>query len=97
MHVLMFVVLATGYYFLHRKFMIPVLYEDPSYSTEVAGRDLLVFAPMWGSLLFGALLAKGIRLRRKAHMAKEGFRMCERCQYPVEADSMVCPRCGDAG
>jgi hypothetical protein len=49
---------------------------------------------VWGSVPLGALIAKGIRLRRLAGIRREGLRPCKRCEYAMEISATVCPICG---
>lgn len=47
------------------------------------------------SPFLGALIARSIRRRREAGFEKEGLQVCERCEYPMEVEALVCPRCGE--
>ena len=96
-HVIVLLVLSFGVGLTMRTLRAEVDPRDLAISEPEQGPvwEAAGFAASCGSPIFGALIARTIRRRREAGFANEGLRVCSRCGYPMEADALVCPRCGD--
>lgn len=58
------------------------------------GRSVTSYVLGWASPLVGALVARSVRLRKEADLRDQGFSICDRCRFPMDPGTTVCPLCG---